>query len=92
MRSIETSGKTVEDAVKTGLVELKCDSADVTIDVLEMGSPGLFGMFGKLARVRLTVKEDEDDYSIDMPVMTLEASKPRAEKKQPEKKDRKSVV
>ncbi len=32
-----------------------------------MGSPGLFGMFGKLARVRLTVKEAEDDYAIDMP-------------------------
>ncbi len=86
MRSIETNGKTVEDAVKAGLAELKCDSSDVTIDVLEMGSPGLFGMFGKLARVRLTVKETEDDYSFDMPVMTLEVQKPRAEKKPPEKK------
>ena len=89
MRSIETNGKTVEDAVKAGLAELKCDSSDVTIDVLEMGSPGLFGMFGKLARVRLTVKETDDDYSFDMPVMTLEAQKPRAEKKQPEKKPEK---
>jgi len=86
LRSIEKSGKTVEDAVKAGLAELKCDSADVNIDVLEMGSPGLFGMFGKLARVRLTVKEAEDDYAIDMPVMTLDAVKPRAEKRQPEKK------
>ena len=89
MRSIETNGKTVEDAVKAGLAELKCDSSDVTIDVLEMGSPGLFGMFGKLARVRLTVKENENDYSFDMPVMTLEAQKPRAEKKPPEKKPEK---
>ena len=86
MRSIETSGKTVEDAVKAGLAELKCDSADVTIDVLEMGSPGLFGMFGKLARVRLTVKEMVDDFAIDFPSMTLEAQKPRSEKKPPEKK------
>ena len=86
MRSIETSGKTVEDAVKAGLAELKCDSSDVAINVLEMGSPGLFGMFGKLARVRLTVKEVVDDYDFDMPVMTLEAQKPYAEKKPPEKK------
>ena len=84
MRSIETSGKTVEDAVKAGLAELKCDSADVAIDVLEMGSPGLFGMFGKLARVRLTLKEVVDDFDLDLPAMTLEAQKPRAEKK-PEK-------
>ncbi len=89
MRSIETSGKTVEDAVKAGLAELKCDSADVRIDVLEMGSPGLFGMFGKLARVRLTVREVVDDFSLDLPVMTLEAQKPRADKKPPEKKPEK---
>ena len=93
MRSIETSGKTVEDAVKAGLAELKCDSADVAIDVLEMGSPGLFGMFGKLARVRLTVKEVVDDFAFDLPVMTLDtAQKPRAEKKPPEKKPEKPVA
>lgn len=86
MRSIETSGKTVEDAVKAGLAELKCDSADVNIDVLEMGSPGLFGMFGKLARVRLTVKEVVDDFAINLPTMTLDTPKPRQEAKQPEKK------
>jgi spoIIIJ-associated protein len=86
LRSIETSGKTVEDAVKAGLAGLKCDSSDVTIDVLEMGSPGLFGMFGKLARVRLTVKEVVDDFAMDLPAMTLEAQKPRGEKKPPEKK------
>lgn len=88
MRSIEANGKTVEDAVKAGLAELKCDPSDVTIDVLEMGSPGLFGMFGKLARVRLTVKENEDDYSFEMPVMTLEAQKPRTERK-PDRKPEK---
>jgi len=86
LRSIETSGKTVEDAVKAGLAELKCDSADVNIDVLEMGSPGLFGMFGKLARVRLTVKEVVDDFAINLPTMTLDTPKPRQEAKQPEKK------
>lgn len=90
MRSIEASGKTVEDAVKAGLAELKCDSSDVAIDVLEMGSPGLFGMFGKLARVRLTVKEAADDFTIDLPVMTLEAQKPRIEKKPEKKPERQS--
>ena len=61
MKSIETSGKTVEAAVKNGLKELGCDSADVDIEILEMGSPGLFGMFGKLAKVRLTLKDKEED-------------------------------
>ena len=68
MKSINASGKTVEDAVKAGLKELGLESSDVTIDVLDVGSPGLFGMFGRLAKVRLTVKEEEDDIKIEMPV------------------------
>ena len=82
MKRIETSGKTVEAAVKNGLKELGCEAADVDIEILEMGSPGLFGMFGKLAKVRLTVKEKEDDFKIDMPVFTLDIGK---EKKAPKK-------
>lgn len=73
MKSIETTGKTVEDAIKAGLRELNCDSSDVTIDVLEMGSPGLFGMFGRLAKVRLTKKE-APEVEIEMPVMSLDSA------------------
>ena len=82
MKSIETSGKTVEAAIKNGLKELGCESSDVEIDILEMGSPGLFGMFGKLAKVRLTLKDKEDDFKFDMPVLTLDIGK---EKKAPKK-------
>ena len=82
MKSIESSGKTVEDAVRAGLQQLGCDAADVTIDVLEAGRPGLFGMFGKLAKVRLTLKENDLDF--EMPTLSLDSQKPRAPK--PEKK------
>lgn len=71
MKSIESSGKTVKDAINQGVKELDCDPSDVEIEVLEMGSPGLFGMFGKLARVKLTLKEAEDDFDIDLPAMTI---------------------
>ena len=87
MKFIEATGKTVKDAIKNGLNELGCDSADVDIQVLEMGSPGLFGMFGKPAKVRLTVKEDDSALDIEMPVLSLDQpskrkeSKPKAEKK-----------
>ena len=47
MNSIEKSAKTVKEAIRLGLEELNCDSADVDIEVLEMGSPGIVGMFGK---------------------------------------------
>ncbi len=82
MKSIESSGKTVEDAVRAGLQQLGCDAADVTIDVLEAGRPGLFGMFGKLAKVRLTLKENDLDF--EMPTLSLDNQKARAPK--PEKK------
>ncbi len=75
MKVIETSGKSVEAAIKNGLQELGCESSDVDIEILEMGSPGLFGMFGKLAKVRLTLKEKEDDFKIEMPVFSLEPEK-----------------
>ncbi len=74
MRSIEKTGKKTEDAINAGLKELGCDLADVTIDILDAGSPGLFGMFGRLARVKITVKEEpreEDEFSIEMPVISL---------------------
>ena len=82
MKSIESTGKTVEDAVRAGLQQLNCDAADVTIDVLEAGRPGLFGMFGKLAKVRLTLKENDLDF--EMPSLSLDSQKANAPK--PEKK------
>ena len=89
MKSIEATGKTVKDAIRNGLAELGCDSDDVDIQVIEMGSPGLFGMFGKHAKVRLTVKGEDPSMDIEMPVLSLDAAgarKPRSEKKKPEKK------
>ena len=77
MRSIEATGKTVEDAVRAGLKQLGCDSSDVNIDVISMGSPGLFGMFGKLAKVRLTVKEEDPELDFEMPTISLSAQKSR---------------
>ena len=88
MKSIEASGKTVKDAIRNGLAELGCDSDDVDIQVLEMGSPGLFGMFGKPAKVRLTVKADDPALDIEMPVLSLDggnARKPKAEKRKADK-------
>ena len=81
MKFIETSGKTVEDAIRTGLKELNCDFGDVTVDILEKGSPGLFGMFGRLAKVRLTVKEQDPAFDIEMPVFSLDPVKAKSEKK-----------
>ena len=65
MRSIESTGKTVEEAVQVGLGKLGLELSDVTISVIEEGSKGFFGLFGaKPAKVRITERDQEPD--IDM--------------------------
>ena len=65
MRSIESTGKTVEEAVQAGLGKLGLELSDVTISVIEEGSKGFFGLFGaKPAKVRITERDQEPD--IDM--------------------------
>lgn len=88
MRTIETSGKTVEEALKTGLQELGCDISEVTYDVLDKGSTGLFGMFGRLARVRITVKEKDPDFDFEMPVLSLNLQDAETEKKAARKENK----
>ena len=62
MKSYESSAKTVEEAISAGLEVLGASISDVTIEVLEEGSKGLFGLFGsRQAKVRLTMKETEED-------------------------------
>ena len=86
MRSIEKTGKKTEDAINAGLKELGCDLADVTIDILDAGSPGLFGMFGRLAKVRLTVKEEDPELDFEMPAFSLNAQKQKSARKSEEPK------
>ena len=55
---IEKSGKTVEDALQAALDELKANTEDVEMEVLESPSKGIFGIFGaKPAKIRVTLKE-----------------------------------
>lgn len=89
MNTYEASAKTVEEAIAAGLGALGVSISDVTVDILDEGSKGLFGLFGsRLAKVRLTVKEQEED-----PLEALTEEKPArkparkpAEKKPAEKK------
>ena len=62
MKTYESSAKTIEEAITAGLDHLGVSIGEVTIDILEEGSKGLFGLFGsRLAKVRLTLKEQEEE-------------------------------
>ena len=65
MKSQEVSAKTIEEAISLGLEQLGASISDVTVDILEEGSKGLFGLFGsRPAKVRLTLKEEESEDSL----------------------------
>lgn len=54
--SVEVEGKTVEEAIKKALKELKLSRDKVRIEVLSEEEKGLFGMPGaKLAKVKVSV-------------------------------------
>jgi spoIIIJ-associated protein len=60
--SIEKTGKTIEDAVESALLELNADKNNVDIEIIEEGNKGIFGIIGnKMAKVRVTLKETDGE-------------------------------
>lgn len=78
MMMVEKSAKTVEEAIKSALEELKADKENVDIEILEQPSKGIFGLLGgKPARVRVSLKE------VKAPEIVKETVKePKREKKE----------
>jgi spoIIIJ-associated protein len=59
MKTLEMTGRTVEEAVKNALAELKLTADKIEYDVLEEGSKGLFKFIGtKPAKILVRVKRD----------------------------------
>lgn len=62
MKTIEMTGRTVEEALKHALDELKLTKDKVDVEVIDEGSKGLFNLIGiKPAKVKVTAKPDSLD-------------------------------
>ena len=84
MKSYESSAKTLEEAIEAGLTALGAAISDVDVQIIDEGSKGLFGLFGsRLAKVRLTMKDAEED------LLSLTEEKPKAKKAKPAKAEQK---
>src|SRR3989442_482691 len=72
MESVEVSAKAVDEAIDIALEDLGLKRSQVDIEVLTPGKPGLFGLGGEQARVRVTAlvetarrpAEDEEEEPI----------------------------
>jgi len=71
--TLEIIAPTVEEALAQGLAQLGLPAEAVSMEVLDAGTKGLFGLGGRQVRVRLTVKSDEDAAT---PEPAAPASKP----------------
>lgn len=97
--TLEIIAPTVEEAIQQGLTQLGLTADAVSVEVLDSGSKGLFGLGGRQVRVRLSVNPPP---APDLPASAPEPkpapakqaeskpktkeAKPRAEQKPPEKK------
>lgn len=80
MRTIEATGKTIEDAVRSGLVRLGLMEEEVTIEVLAEPKSGFLGFGSKPAKVRLTEKTRKNAPIYDIEEEERKAAPPAAPK------------
>ena len=60
MNSVVVTAKTLDEAITNALLQLGASSDQVNIEVLEEGSKGFMGLFGKNFKVRATLKDGEE--------------------------------
>ncbi len=58
MESVEVSAKNVDEAIDIALSDLELKRSQVSIEILTPGKPGLFGLGGEQALVRVTALEE----------------------------------
>ncbi len=72
-KSVEFRGKTTEDALSNGLQQLGLERDDVSVEIIERGKKGVFGIGASDAVVRIT-------YEVPDPVPEKETANPVAPK------------
>ncbi|MDO8753564.1 MAG: Jag N-terminal domain-containing protein, partial [Anaerolineales bacterium] len=60
--TLEIIAPTVEEALQQGLSQLGLTADAVSVEVLDSGTKGLFGLGGRQVRVRLTVNPPPGEY------------------------------
>ena len=62
MTEYEFEGKTTEEAIQVASRELAIPEEDLSIDIIEPGSGGIFGLVGgKKAKIKVVIDADEQD-------------------------------
>ena len=76
MSTQQFQGKTVEEATKLALEELKANLEEVNIEIISPGKSGILGLGGEPALIEVTI---EDDGKSTKPKTTKKSSKKKAD-------------
>lgn len=83
LKSVEFTGKTVDDAIALGLAELGFERDDVSVEILERHKSGFLGIGGTPARVKITYGVSREEEVVEFLSGLLErmgsSARPEAE-------------
>ena len=65
MKAIEKVGKTVDEAITEALIDLGASTDQVNIEIISKGSKGFMGFGVKEAKVRVTLKEEQEGLTLE---------------------------
>ncbi|MBQ9832685.1 MAG: protein jag [Clostridia bacterium] len=85
MKMIEATGKSVDEAIFNGLIELGISIDEVEVEIIQQETKGILGLGAKPAKVRLTEREKEQ---IVLPDYMLKEQSSASEKKENRRNDR----
>ena len=84
MRTLEATGKSIDEAIFNGLRELQISIDEVEIDIIQQETKGVFGIGAKPAIVRLIEREPEQ---IVIPDYIANKNMPRERRERRDRRD-----
>jgi spoIIIJ-associated protein len=61
MEFLEFEGKTTEEAIENACAHFQVPSEELEIEILSVGSPGIFGLGGKKARIQAALRTEAEE-------------------------------
>ena len=61
MEFLEFEGKTTEEAIENACAHFQVPSEELEIEILSVGSPGIFGLGGKKAKIRAAQRQEPEE-------------------------------
>lgn len=68
----EFEGKNTEDAIETACAHFQVSSEQLEIEIVSVGSPGIFGLGGRKARIRVALRQESEETLMAMAQEILE--------------------